>query len=52
VVGAVVLARRPPASDNPLIDDGLDEATGSAAGEPHPSDPDGRPVGSTEEARP
>jgi NADH-quinone oxidoreductase subunit J len=40
VVGAVVLARRPPTSASPLIDDGLDDtAGGTATGEPTASDP-------------
>jgi NADH-quinone oxidoreductase subunit J len=40
VVGAVVLARRPPTSANPLIADGLDDtAGGTATGEPTASDP-------------
>jgi len=40
VVGAVVLARRPPTSANPRIDDGVDDsAGGTAAGEPAAADP-------------
>jgi NADH-quinone oxidoreductase subunit J len=41
VVGAVVLARRPPTSAHPRSDDELDEpAGGTATGEPTASDPD------------
>jgi NADH-quinone oxidoreductase subunit J len=40
VVGAVVLARRPPTSANPRIDDGGDDTSGgTAAGEPAAADP-------------